>query len=87
MMALLRGIMTLLSAVQIAAYLSAGNGRSTARLTWAARVDPGSYPIRIALAQRSSCGEARTDVIAVMRLALDWPASIAAARRCGIRVR
>jgi O-antigen ligase len=80
------GLITLRSMMQTAAYTVAGNGRSLTRLEWAARVDPGSYPIRIALAQREECGDAKNDIIAVARMAPNWPATIAAARRCGIRV-
>lgn len=83
---LVLSVITLRSVMQTAAYLVAGSGRSLARLAWAARVDPGSYPIRIALAQRKSCAEAKSDVLAVVGMAPNWPATIAVARKCGIRV-
>jgi O-Antigen ligase len=82
---LVLGVITVRSAMQTAAYGVAGSGRSLVRLAWAARVDPGSYPIRIALAQREECGDARNDIIAVLRMAPTWPATIEAARRCGVR--
>jgi hypothetical protein len=77
---------TLRSALQTAAYAIAGPGRSVTRLSWAIRVDPGSYPLRIALAQRLPCNAARTSIAAALDLAPTWPAPIAAARRCGVRV-
>ena len=83
---LVLSVITLRSVMQTAAYLVAGSGRSLARLAWAARVDPGSYPIRIALAQRESCADASNDVMAAVRLAPTWPATIAAARRCSIQI-
>jgi hypothetical protein len=70
---------------QTAAYVIAGNGRPLSRLVWAARVDPWSSPIRIALATRESCRGARDDAAAVLRLAPTWPAARVAARRCGVR--
>ena len=84
---LVLGVVTLRSAMQTTAYIVAGNGRSTARLTWAARIDPGSYPIRIALAQRLSCADARSDVMAVVRMAPNWPATRDVARKCGVKIR
>ncbi len=83
---LVLGIVTLRSILQTSAYLVAGSGRSTPRMIWAARIDPGSYPIRIALAQRESCVDARGDVLAVVRMAPNWPATINAARRCGVKI-
>ncbi|HEY4101244.1 MAG TPA: O-antigen ligase family protein [Gemmatimonadales bacterium] len=77
---------TLRSALQTAAYVVAGSGRSVTRLAWAVRIDPGSYPLRIALAQRLPCNAARTSIAAALDLAPTWPAPIAAARRCGVRV-
>jgi hypothetical protein len=81
------GALTLWSGLQTGAYAVAGAGRSIPRLTWAARIDPGSYPIRIALAQRLGCTEARADIFAVLRMAPKWPATIAVARRCGVRIK
>ena len=86
-LAVVLGALTLWSGLQTGAYVVAGAGRSIPRLTWAARIDPGSYPIRIALAQRLGCTEARADILAVIRMAPKWPATIAAARRCGVRIR
>lgn len=86
-LAVVLGALTLWSGLQTGAYAVAGAGRSIPRLTWAARIDPGSYPIRIALAQRLGCAEARADILAVIRMAPKWPATIAAARRCGIRIK
>ena len=83
---LVLAVVTLRSILQTSAYIVAGSGRSTTRLAWAARLDPGSYPIRIALAQRKSCAEAKSDVLAVVGMAPNWPATIAVARKCGIRV-
>ncbi len=80
----LLGLCALRSTLQTTAYVVAGSGRSLRRLSWAARLDPGSYPIRIALAQRLDCRDARTHIIAALRLAPDWPASELAARRCGV---
>ena len=81
------GAVSLRSLSQTAAYLVAGNGRDVARLTWAARIDPGSYPIRIALAERGPCSAVRDDAAAALRMAPSWPAPRAAARRCGVRSR
>lgn len=86
MVPLLLGVVSLRSVLQTTAYVIGGNGKSTPRMVWASRVDPGSYPIRIALAQREACGEAKNDIIAALHLAPNWPASVAAARRCGVRV-
>lgn len=83
---LVLGAITIRSLMQTAAYAVAGSGRSISRLAWAARVDPGSYPIRIALAQRESCADARNDILAAARMAPNWPATINAARRCGVRI-
>jgi O-antigen ligase len=77
------GIVTARSALETAAYVVAGNGRSLSHLRLAARLDPGSYPIRIALANRLSCAAARPHIRAVMHLAPDWPATRMARRRCG----
>lgn len=82
---LVLGLITLRSASQTAAYLVAGNGTQVNRLTWAARIDPGSYPIRIALAERGPCAAVRGDARAALRMAPSWPAPRAAARRCGVR--
>lgn len=81
--AALLSVAVLRSGMQTAAYLVAGNGRSLVRLTWAARIDPMSYPIRIALAMRAPCASARDDARAALRLAPEWPAPRAAVRRCG----
>ena len=85
--AILLGAVALRSVTQTAAYLVAGNGRDLARLTWAARIDPGSYPIRIALAERGPCSAVRDDAAAALRMAPSWPAPRAAARRCGVKRR
>lgn len=82
----LLAIVTFRSALQTAAYVIADSGRSVRRLSWAARVDPGSYPIRIALAERLPCQESHDDIVAVSRMAPTWPATVAAARRCGVRI-
>jgi O-antigen ligase len=76
---------TLRSVQQTAAYVVAGSGRNLGRLVWAARLDPTSYPIRLELAARLPCGRARTHARAVLSLAPQWPATQAAARRCGVR--
>ena len=86
-LAVILGTLTLWSGLQTGAYAVAGAGHSIPRLTWAARIDPGSYPIRIALAQRLGCAEARADILAVIRMAPKWPATIAAARRCGVHIK
>ncbi|MES2306746.1 MAG: O-antigen ligase family protein [Gemmatimonadota bacterium] len=78
-------LIALRSVTQTTAYLVAGNGRDLRRLTWAARIDPGSYPIRIALAERGNCAAVRDDAAAALRMAPNWPAPRAAARRCGVR--
>lgn len=83
----LLALVALRSTTQTVAYLVAGNGRDFARLTWAARIDPGSYPIRIALAERGPCSQVRDDAAAAVRMAPNWPAPRAAARRCGVRLR
>lgn len=84
---LLLGVIALRSTMQTTAYLVAGNARDLRRLTWAARIDPGSYPIRIALAERGNCASVRDDAAAALRLAPSWPAPKIAARRCGVRER
>ena len=84
---ILLGIIALRSTTQTLAYLVAGNARDLGRLTWAARIDPGSYPIRIALAERGPCSYVRDDAAAALRLAPSWPAPRAAAIRCGVRIR
>ena len=58
-------------------------GRQTNRMIWAARIDPGSYPIRIALARRLPCASARSHIAAVRSMAAEWPAVQGVARRCG----
>jgi hypothetical protein len=82
----LLAVVTFRSALQTAAYIIADSGHSLRRLSWAARVDPGSYPIRIALAERLPCTESHDDIVAVSRMAPSWPATVAAARRCGVRI-
>ncbi len=76
-------VLVVRSGLQTGAYIIAGNGRSISRLNWAARVDPTSYPIRIALAMRAPCSSARDDARAALRLAPEWPAPRLAVRRCG----
>ncbi len=76
---LLLGLATLRSLQQTTAYLVAGEGKDRSRLTLAARIDPGSYALRMALARTGSCRDAR----AAQRLAPDWPAPRQALRRCG----
>lgn len=78
-------LMLLRSAQQSAAYVVAGSGRHVGRLVWAARLDPTSYPLRLELAARLPCARARAHARAVRSLAPQWPASQAAARRCGVR--
>lgn len=73
------------SAQQTLAYAVAGEGRARRELAWAARIDPFSYPIRIALARREPCRQARNDIRAALRLAPTWPAAQEAGRRCGER--
>ncbi len=80
-------VVALRSTTQTLAYLVAGSGHDLRRLTWAARIDPGSYPIRIALAERGPCSQVRDDAEAAIRMAPNWPAPRAAARRCGVRAR
>jgi O-antigen ligase len=81
--AALLGVIVVRSGSQTAAYMVAGTGRSLSRLEWAARIDPTSYPIRIALAVRAPCSSARDDARAALRLAPGWPAPRVAVRRCG----
>ncbi len=78
------GIGALRSCEQTAAYVVAGSGGSTGRLVWAARLDPFSYPIRVALARRLPCDLAAPHIRAAIRLAPEWPAPAAEAHRCGI---
>ncbi|MGH7583430.1 MAG: hypothetical protein ACREL5_09415, partial [Gemmatimonadales bacterium] len=85
-LAAILGLCVARSALQTAAYGVAGNGKSLSQLEWAARIDPGSYPIRIALAQRLPCSSAKPHIVTVAHLAPNWPATIAAARRCGVRI-
>jgi hypothetical protein len=87
LLGLVLGAITLRSGLQTTAYAVAGAGRTVSRLAWAARIDPGSYPIRIALVQRLGCDAARADIAATLRMAPRWPAPLAAARRCGVRVK
>ncbi len=78
-------VVALRSVEQTAAYVVAGSGRATGRMVWAARLDPTSYPLRIALATRLPCARARGHARAAMALAPNWPASRNAAARCGVR--
>ncbi len=81
---LLVGIGLARSAMQTAAYIVAGNGRSRARLERAALIDPWNYSLRIALARSGSCRNARDDAAMAIRLAPTWPAARRAAARCGV---
>ncbi len=72
------------SCQQTAAYVVAGSGASTARLTWAARLDPTSYAIRVALARRLPCSLATPHIRAAAKLAPEWPAPVAEAHRCNV---
>ncbi|MDX2208364.1 MAG: O-antigen ligase family protein [Gemmatimonadales bacterium] len=83
MVVLLMAAVTARSAQQVTAYIVAGNGRALSELRWAARIDPTSYPIRIALARREPCRRARAHIAAVERLAPTWPAVVAVRKRCG----
>lgn len=78
------GLGALRSCEQTAAYVVAGSGKSTGRLLWAARLDPFSYPIHVALARRLPCDLAAPHIRAAARLAPEWPAPAAEAHRCGI---
>lgn len=81
MVLVLAGV-TARSAQQLTAYVVAGNGETRSALRWAARIDPTSYPIRIALARREPCRTALAHIAAVQRLAPTWPAVVAVRQRC-----
>jgi O-antigen ligase len=82
---LVLGLLAARSGQQTVAYAVAGDGSVLRRLHWAARIDPFSYPIRIALAQQRECRMARRHIAAALTLAPQWPAPKQAARRCGVR--
>jgi hypothetical protein len=63
---------------QTAAIMSAGNGRSIARLITAASYDPSSYRIHLMIAQRTPCSQARSHAAIALRL---FPYLSAARRR------
>lgn len=82
---LVLGLIAARSVTQTGAYVVAGRGNDLDRLEWASRIDPGSYPIRIALAEKGSCGRVKDDARAALHMAPHWPRAILAARRCGVR--
>lgn len=77
---LILGLGVLRSTSQTAAYLIAGKGDNPRTLALASRIDPGSYPLQIALARRGSCRAARS----ALKLAPNWEAARKAARNCGV---
>ena len=65
----------------------AGDGSSVTRLRWASALDPGSFRLRILLAQRSrSCAEARRHAERAYRLVPHHGEPRRILRRCGVRV-
>ena len=86
-------LFTLRSASQAAAILLAGSGRSVRWVTWAARLDPGSYRLHMLLAgtpgtpgASGPCARVRVHAAAARRLFPHHDAPARLLRSCGIRV-
>ena len=79
------------SAAQLAAMAEFSEARTTAQIALAARLDPGSYRIRVRLAQayaeRGDCAKVRDAAGAAHDLYPDAPEPRRLLRNCGIRVR
>lgn len=72
---------------QVASIATAGSGDSTARLRWAAQLDPGGFRLRMLLAQRSGgCAEARKHAADALELVPNHAEPRRILRRCGARV-
>jgi O-antigen ligase len=83
-------LFALRSAAQGISMLLAGSGRSVRRVTWAARVDPGSYRLRMLLSgvpgARGPCSRVRVHGLAAHRLFPHHVAPARVLRSCGVRV-
>ena len=83
-------LFALRSSAQGVAILLAGAGRSVARVTWAARLDPGSYRLHMLLAgvpgARGPCGRVRVHGAAAHELFPHHDAPARVLRACGVRV-
>ncbi len=78
------------SAAQAASMLVAGSGQSIRAVTWAARLDPGSYRLDMLLAgapgDRAPCSRVRIHAAAAHALFPHHPAPTQLLRSCGVRV-
>ncbi len=70
---------------QAGGILIAGSGRSARSVTWAARIDPGSYRLQMLLT--GTCARVRVHAAAAHGLFPNHDAPIRLLRSCGIRVR
>ena len=71
---------------QAASIAMAGSGRSVARVRWAALLDPGSFRLRILLAQRAAdCRSARVHAARAHELAPNHGEPRRILARCGVR--
>jgi hypothetical protein len=86
---LIGGILVLRAGGQTAAMAVFSNAAGRAGQEVAARVDPGSYRIRMLLAQSwrraGSCARARPHAEAAARLFPHYPAPVRLLRACGLR--
>jgi hypothetical protein len=71
--------------------LVAGSGRNARRVTWAARIDPGSYRLHMILSgvagAHGPCSRVRVHAAAAHALFPHHDAPARVLRACGIRVR
>jgi len=83
-------LFALRSSAQGMAMLVAGAGRSVGRVSWAARMDPGSYQLHMLLAggprARGPCSRVRVHAGAAHELFPHHEAPARALRACGVRV-
>ena len=82
-------LFALRSAAQAVAMLVAGSGRSVRRVTWAARIDPGSYRLQMILSgvpgARGPCSRVRVHGAVAHELFPHHPAPVRVLRACGVR--
>ena len=83
-------LFALRSSAQSVAMLLAGSGRSVRRVSWAARVDPGSYRLQMLLSgvpgARGPCSRVRVHGAAAHELFPHHDAPARVLRACGVRV-
>ena len=84
-------LFALRSSAQAAAMLIAGSGRSVRLVTWAARIDPGSYRLHMILSgvagAHGPCSRVRVHAAAAHTLFPHHDAPARVLRACGVRVR